>query len=225
MVFAPTYEENTDQIKNSHWHCEFLKIRNSCELMVIAHSRHIWSDLNDMNSKGNEKLIKGWALFCEKYPDLTKQLVFFDYGRDVRKSKEYVKELGIEKSVTWMPKMYRKDIMPALFMADMIAAEFVHSWMTGGVLYEALVASKPILGYRDDDLYLNLYPSLYPLYNANTPETIYCCFEEYLANPEVGKKIGLDGRQWYEQEVVNKAISRYCNYINNRARELGKTPI
>jgi glycosyltransferase involved in cell wall biosynthesis len=222
IVFAPNYEKDTDLINKTHWGFEFLRIRKSCEFMVIAHSRHIWTDPSNMSSKGNDMLLKGWALFCEQTPDIKKQLILIEYGKDVLKSKQYVKELGIEESVTWLPKMYRKDIMPGLFMADMVAAEFVHSWMTGGVLYEALVASKPILTYRDDALYQQEYPFLYPIYNANTPETIRSRLEEYLDNPEAGKKIGLLGRKWYEEEVVTKAVCKYSKYIDRRASKLGK---
>ncbi len=223
MVFAPDYGAENNILSKTHWGFEFLKIRKSSQFMVVAHSRHVWSDPLNMASKGNDKLLKGWALFCSRNPGITKKLVLIEYGADVLKSKQYIKELGIEETVTWLPKMYRKDIMPGLFMADIVAAEFVHSWIAGGVLYEALVASKPIIAHRDDSLYSNAYDNLYPIYNANTPEKIRDHFEEYILDPEAGKKVGQIGRQWYENEVVTKSIGKYCEYIEVRASELGKS--
>ena len=49
------------------------------------------------------------------------------------------------------------------------AGEFKHSWIGSGVIFEALVAKKPILAFRDDTLYSE---DLFPILNAGSPETV-----------------------------------------------------
>jgi glycosyltransferase involved in cell wall biosynthesis len=222
MVFAPAYEAASleEMRSRTHWGHEFARIRDSSDLMVAAHGRHVWDGSHNPNAKGNDRLLEGWALFCARRPDLRNTLVLVEYGEDVEKSKAFIRQLRIESSVVWLPQMYRKDIMVGLFMADLVAAEFVHSWNTGGVVFEALAASKPILAHRAKGDGCRV---LYPLYNANTPETIARRLEEYVADPEAGREMGRFGRQWYEEHVVSGAVERYCDFLEARAAELGKT--
>ena len=37
--------------------------------------------------------------------------------------------------------------------SDIICCQFKHSWMSYGVVFEALAMSKTIMTYRDDNLY------------------------------------------------------------------------
>lgn len=225
MVYAPGYERLSvpEMCNRTHWGHLFASIRKSVDFMMVSHGRHFWGEADNPNTKGNDKLLGGWAIFCARTPKVKKKLVLIEYGRDVDRSRAYVRELGIQESVAWLPKMYRKDLMPGLFMADMVAAEFEHSWMTSGVLYEALVASKPILAYREDKLYRDHYPDLYPIYNARSPEEIAHRLEECCGDAERGREIGRQGRRWYEVEVVQRTIDKYGGYIGTRAAELGKS--
>jgi hypothetical protein len=86
--------------------------------------------------------------------------------------------------------------------------------MTSGVLCEAFVAHKPILAYRDDILYANDYPNIYPIMNASTPEEICNRLEEYIDSPGTFKEVGQVGARWYQEEVVEKALAKYLEYIH-----------
>ncbi|XFA74197.1 hypothetical protein RYO59_002462 [Thermosynechococcaceae cyanobacterium Okahandja] len=224
IVYYPEYSKDIlyEIINKTHWGQEFIKIRNSAELMVVAHGRHVWGDKSDPNTKGNDVLIQGWSIFCQRNPLVAKKLVFLEYGRDVDKSKELVSRLCPENTVVWLPKMYRKDIIPGLLLADIVAAEFCHSWLGGGVIYEALVAGKPLLTYRDEKTHGSQIETLYPVYNAKTPEQVADRLQEYITNPEKGKNMGIIGQNWYHNEVVNRAIKEYSDYFSQCAKEIGK---
>ena len=221
MVYHKQYE-NPLAFEGSHWIREFSKIRDNSDFMVVAHGRHVWGSESDPNVKGNNYLIKGWKLFCQRNPSLKSKLVFIEYGDNVADSKLYIDDLDLNSSIVWLPQMFRKDIMPALFMADMVAAEFVHSWIGGGVIFEALVAGKPLLMHSTEHEISTKTDKLYPIYNAKTSEQISARLQDFIENRELGREIGLQGQNWYKKYVVDKALDRYTQYFEVRAAELGK---
>jgi len=221
IVYDRQYSASATSV-DTHWKHVFIKIRNENDLMVIAHGRHVWADIKNMSSKGNDILIDGWALFCDRNPEIRKKLVFMEYGQSVRDSKSHIAKRELESSICWLPSMYRKDLMPGLAMADIVAAEFIHSWIGGGVIYEALVAGKPLLMHSIEHADSTWKKNLYPIYNAKTPEEIAARLQEYVDYPERGRQMGVEGQQWYRENVVEKSISRYGRYFEERAAELGK---
>lgn len=222
MVYAPQYESLADLEDRTHWSREFRAVRESAELMVVAPARQQWFDPVDPNTKGSDILVRGYARFCERNPSLESRLVLLEYGRDVKRTMGLVRDLGLDTRVVWMPKMSRKDLMVGMKHADVCCGQFGISWIQNGVLFEGLVAGKPILTWRDEAR----HPAagLYPIYNANSPEAIADRLEEHLADPEVGRAIGQAGRRWYDVEVVEASLAHYARYIDTRARELGRVP-
>ena len=215
-VYAPMYapEKLPYILSRSHWGDDFSKIRAQCDLMVFSHGRHVWGNQpGDPSLKGTEKLLRGWARFIARNPKVNAKLVTLEYGKDVECSKQLIKELGIHDSIAWFPLMYRKDLMVGLLQSDIVCAEFENSWMTSGIIYEAQVGHKPIMAYRDDNIYRKDYPNLYPIMNAREPEEIADKLEAYVQNPDVFKEMGQAGYEWYQREVVEKSMSRYLDYI------------
>lgn len=224
MVYAPQYDSigSNRAAPCTHWQEEFKQIRGRSDLMVIFAARNNWHSAADVNTKGIDTFIRGFHKFCKNHPHLRAMAVFMEYGKDVQKSKELACELGLQDKTAWLPKMYRKDLMVGLKLADICCGQFGISWIQNGTLFEALVAGKPILTWRDDEQYAEL-ANLYPIYNAKTPEQIAVCLEEYIADSAKGRHMGLAGRRWYEEEVVNKTLDKYTDYIERRAKEIGKS--
>lgn len=225
MVHSPTYaaEQLSTMADRTHWAWEFRRLRQENDLLVVYHARHYWKcSPADPNAKGTDKLLRAWASFRKKKPALRAALVTLEYGRDVHHSKALIANLGITDSVVWLPKMSRKDLMIGLNMADIVCGEFENSWMTSGVLYEALVVGKPILAWRDDAYYRDQYPNLYPILNAKDADSIAARLADYSADPERARRIGEQGRRWYEEEIVKRALDKYLHYIGGRVTEIGK---
>jgi len=216
IVYLPEYYKYplSEMQNRTHWGKFFEDIRQANDFMVVSHMRHVWGGPTTPSTKGNDKLLRAWAAFLKKNPTLSATLVLIEYGPHVSKSKKLIEELGIKDNIVWMPRMMRKDIMVGLFYADIVCGEFVNSWLTGGVTFEGLVVGKPILGYRNDASYPNRI--LYPMMNSFTEEEITNSFEQYLDNKHAFVEMGIEGRKWYEEQVVAPVIDQYSSYILNK---------
>jgi len=219
MVHAGTYSEATldSRIVRSHWGHVFKQVRAEHDFVAMYHARHHWTgDRSDPNSKGTDRLLRGWAAFVRGNPGKHCALVTMEYGPDVSASKRLVQELGVADTVVWMPKMLRKDLMVGLALCDVVCGEFEHNWVASGVLYEALVAARPILAWREDELYRADFPWLYPILNARSVEQIAARLNEAARNSSWARQIGQSGSDWYREQVVRKAVDRYVNYLEER---------
>lgn len=218
MVYAPQYDfwSIDKMLEMSKFGKKFEEIRNSSDLMIVSQCRQFWYNKASHLTKGNDKLIMGFSAFCSKYPNVNAKLVLFEYGIDVIHSKSLIEKLNLGEMVVWMPLMDRKDLMPGLLICDVVAAEFGESWITSGTLFEALVAGKPILAYRDDEQYRHLFNELYPIYNCSNSESITQCIEDYHNDKSRGVEIGLLGKSWYNNQIVTPALSLYKEYIVNK---------
>jgi len=217
MVYAPEYSQaNLEKMMNrSHWGHEFKRIRESCEFMVVAHGRHVWGGKTNPSVKGNDILLEGWSIFIKRNKSFNAKLVLLEYGENCDRSKEMVRLLRLGESVEWLPKMFRKDIMPGLFLADVVAGEFVHSWNAGGVIYEALVASKPLIMHRDDSALIDNHESLFPICKASTSEEVANQLQFLVDDPALAKKMGDGGHNWYMNHVVRCGTERYIDLFES----------
>jgi hypothetical protein len=224
MVYTGVYSpENVRRVAEStRWAREFATIRGQSDLLLFSHVRHVWGGpSSDPGQKGTDRLLEGLALFMRCHPGITVNLITFSYGTSIHESKALVSKLRLEKSVHWFPLASRRDLMCGILHADIVCSEFEHSWLSGGVLYEAMVMEKPIVGFRDDRLYSGQYPRLYPILNARTPESICARFEEYLGDPGAHRARGQQGRRWYDEFVVQPTLDRYMAFIAARGARAG----
>jgi hypothetical protein len=216
MVYAPEYaRENLEvMMGRSHWGHEFQRIRQSCEFMVVSHVRHAWGPITNPAVKGNDVLLKGWSKFRRKRKSTRAKLVLLEYGQDVNRSKELAYKLGVVDTVEWLPRMLRKDIMPGLLLADAVAGEFIHSWDAGGVIYEALVARKPLVMHRDISEGLDI-GRLFPVFKASNSDEVASQLELLATSPDMAKKVGDAGFDWFMANVAHQGTERYLTHLNS----------
>jgi glycosyltransferase involved in cell wall biosynthesis len=222
MVYYPQYEA---MLKGhspcTHWQQEFIDIRRAHDIVIMFAARNNWSSATDVSTKGIDIFLRGYHKFVSDNPALSIIAVFMEYGKDVERAKQEARSLGLENRVVWLPSMFRKDLMFGLTLSDICCGQFSISWIQNGTLMEALVAGKPILTWRDIEQYSDV-DDLYPIYNAKTPDEIAARLQEYVADPARGRKMGMEGQNWYKKNVVEKSMSRYARYFEERAAELGK---
>jgi glycosyltransferase involved in cell wall biosynthesis len=207
LVYGPDY---TPDVLLKDGAGQFAEIRRECSFMAFAHGRHVWASSTDLNAKGNERLIRGWASFVARGVTSNPVLVLFEYGTDVDKSRSLIADLGCQDSVVWMPKMSRRDLMKGLAVCDVVCGEFEHSWLSSGVYFEALTLSKPIIAYRNDWHPEILAGNAYPSLSAREPEEICDRLAWVALCPDEAAQIGQDGKNWYESAVA-LSVSRYVD--------------
>lgn len=216
MIYLPQYNSVDIQknLEKSNFNNEFKDIRINNDVILFHHSRLIWKNPPDAWSyKGNEKIIKGFARFVKDNPNLRSVLVLFEYGVDINETKELIKDLDIEKFVQWFPKMNRKDIMTGIYYADICIGETGMSWLTYGVIYEALAMAKPFMGYREDSLYTDTYPELYPMINVFSEDQIAAAFANYVQNPFSYKNMGFEGYNWLKKYAIDIPLKEYLDIL------------
>lgn len=211
MVYATQYHDPAVKalFKNlGHYHL-FETVRNKYNMVVFSHSRQNGFDLEGkerIHYKGNDSLIKGFSGFVKQHPSVSAGLVLFEYGMNVKASKDLVISCGIEDKVIWMPKMDRKEIMAGLMTADIGCGIFGSSWLTCGVVNEVLAVGKPLLHFRDDSLYVKDYASLYSLLNAHSAAEITAALSKYVAQTEKIKNESTEGTAWLEKYTVEQPL-------------------
>lgn len=216
MLYAPLYNPESigRHYAQSQWYPKFRAIREQHDVLVFHQARHIWTSRPDPFSvKDNDKLLRGFASFVKSHPSTRAGLITLEYGLDVDDSKRLVAELGIERNVFWFPRMSRKELMVGLSLADVGSGEFHQSWLSCGTVYEALAMSKPLLHYREDELYRGKYPELYPLMNVRSAEAVAAALDAYVRDPGRHREMGEAGRRWFQRFAVDEPVSEYVRVI------------
>jgi hypothetical protein len=224
IVYTPIYSPHAiaNYYDRTHWFHEFKRIRDSHDLVVFHHGRHHWkTTVEDISRKANDNLIRGFASFVRSNPDFRAALVTLEYGRDVVASKALIAELGIASNVFWFPQMARKDLMVGLNLSDIGTGEFHRSWFSFGTMYETLAMAKPFLHYRNDELYRDFYPEMYPLMNARTDHEIAAQLQDFRNRPEHFRELGERGRQWFEKFVIGDVLDAYMRIIESGRNDVG----
>jgi len=192
-----------------------VEIRSKYDLVVLHNCRQVWTREDyGIHYKANDLLYKAFAKYIKSNPSIKACIITFEYGYDVAESKELIKKLNIEDSVFWFPLLGRKNIVPIMESCDIVAGEFKHSWIIGGVISESMVASKPLLGKRTDSEYTN-YETLYPMLNAENEEEILNMLNKYGNDKKELVRIGKMANEWFLQNFINKPIEELLKIIRS----------
>lgn len=217
-VYQPDYDglKRGEWPYSTHWREEFLNLRRGSDFLVLAPSRHVWikTERNAISpaSKGNEMYLRAWSEFLKITKTKNPKLILIEYGSDVNRSKELISELDIGDSISWLPQMYRKDLMCGYIQADVIFGEFIHSWSTGGVIFEALAIGRPLImkyDFGDTDSAENQLPVL----PAGTEQEIVDQLLLMENEKEYRSVLEEVSKNWYQSQVVYRTIEAYENAL------------
>lgn len=214
-----SYLESEKGSVDVHWYSYFQQLRSSYDFLVLYHGRHEWK--NSLNYKNNEfttknthYLLMGFAQFVSEQPSSRAKLITIEYGGDIQASKDLIVKLGIQDHVIWFPKMFRKDIYRLIEHVDICCGEFYKSYVTFGTIVEGMIMGKPIIHFRDNNLYCNVYDWLYPLYNSKQPEEIAHSLTQAYKHPTERISIGKQAKAWVEKYVIERPLSLFESLIN-----------
>ena len=203
IIYSPEYNSEKFNNYSSVYTDVFIWIRKNYDIVIFNHCRQIWKTFVDKVSwKGNDILIRGFAQYLKKAKKKA-VLVLFEYGPDVENSKKLIRDLDIEKSVIWLPKMPRKDIMFGLELAD-FGSDILTGIGTGtnGTCREVMALGKPLfrsIGFSPEEYKKITMRPFPPIINVRTPEEIAKHLLNYEKNPEAYQEIGKKAKEWFDK--------------------------
>ena len=164
----------------------------------IAYSGSVHSDAKD----GLSNIIKGYAGFHESHHDIDLKFI----GRI--SNKEYyeelqrlIKDLSLEYCISFTKEVSREEYVRLMNNAKlMVVAKPKDSYYGGGLsskVIEYLFSGNPIVMVSSDDYvyYLTHKENVY-FTEDNQPETLCNAFSELFDNPDMMKKIALNGKEF-----------------------------
>lgn len=185
-------------------------------LVLVQQSRQWWKSAPDFISKGNDIFLKGVALFKKTNPNKPIRVYLFSYGADIQASKELIEELGLHDDVRWLPLMKRKELLAVIGNADIGVGQFgSESWYLFCSNAEIIFSGAAYLGYRDDGFCTQNHCELYPMLNANSPETIAIELEKYIQEPILKNTHSQNAKNWIlkynETEFINNISADFAD--------------
>ena len=195
---------------------KFLDIRKKNKILLFSPSRLVWGrNKNDPNDKGTDILLKGIKIFKEKNLNTSISLILMNYGTDLLKTKNLIEKLDLKKEVILLKRQPRINILYMMKQSDIICCQFKNSWLSYGVVFEALAMAKIVMTYRNDNLYKKRYKSLYPIININVPKKIDHHISKYIKNKNEYLEMGKQGKKWYMEYCVKQTFKKYISYFND----------
>ncbi len=198
-----------------------IKIIEECDLTLFSHVSHSWItiDLNASDVKKNNILIEGFAKYVKQYKNenYKSKLILVEYGKDVQRSKELIKNLDITEHVIWLPKISRKDILVLLDYVSLGCGE-LGGIIWGGTGWEFLSKGVPFFQYvemsKKDFLETTKTP-FPPLINVNTSKEIAEHLFAFEQNPKTYDKIREQLKEWFKSYNGKSVMKKYLEIIEN----------
>jgi glycosyltransferase involved in cell wall biosynthesis len=184
--------------------------RDGSTLKIFCPSRLDWE------VKGTDKLIKAFASFAKKCEDDVR-LLLVRHGKDIKKSKALVEELGISGSVEFLPFMGKRELVEAYNSSDIVADQFSYGSL-GTAAIQAMACGKPVISYLEDKRAKEYYDGdMPPVLNAKTENQIFEKLIE-LTGDKKRKSVGSASSRWAlrfhgEEKVAMQLVEVYKRII------------
>ncbi len=177
------------------------------DFIIFSHTRHTWQEesldgsLKEDGGKGLDKLMIAYSNFIKKNPNSNPLLIFFEYGKDVKASKELIKELKIEENVLWLNLMPRKDILQLIGYAD-IVVDAISATMWGGVGWEGLANGKILMQnivQSDEEYKKEMGHGLPFIMRAFTVEEVEKHLNNFVSNRQFYLDKASSNKEWFDK--------------------------
>lgn len=169
------------------------RLRNThgCDHVLFCPSRQNWS------LKGNDKLIRAFAEVV-KSRKLNATLFLCQWGQEVDRSRELIKELGLGPRVVWLPPLNKTKLVDFYNAADVVLDQFTLG-VFGTTTPEAMACGKPVVLHFNEEVHKWCFPEMPPVLSAFTEPEIAARVMDLLKNDVERAAIGKRARTWVEK--------------------------
>lgn len=159
--------------------------------MFFSPTRHEWSHGHTSN-KGNDKMIRAFTRFTRK-SEKKALLILVEKGDDLTKSKELIRQNGVEKYVLWIKPCDKKTLIDFYSASDIVLDQFTLGAF-GQVFLESMSCGVPTFIYLKG--YEGLYAENPPCVNVYGEDDILDRLIELTAFPAKLNDIARKSREW-----------------------------
>ncbi len=199
LVDTDVYNDAPNDPLRAEWHANTGGSR-----FILSVCRQSW------NWKGSNRLIKAFAGFYHE-GNSEWRLLLQAWGDDLERSRDLVKNLGIEHVVMWLPMCSKPLLRSRQRAADVVADQFVMEGYGTSVL-ESMAAGKPVLMSpvpRGSEHHFKAGPP--PLVGAKTEGEIKDALTR-LEDEAFRLEVGRRSRRWVEEEHGYRSLEgRYLS--------------
>lgn len=184
-----------------------LRNRLQSDFIIFHPARQHWEERRHPDwEKGNDILIRGFALFVQK-ANPRAGAVFVEWGEKVGASKDLLAELGVGDRVLWIPPQPNRRMIQYLGAADLLADQF-YLGAFGSITPKGLLHGVPVMLYLDEERHRWCFPQLPPILNARTPEEVFEGLKRIYGDAEHKNRLVEEGKAWYRKYHSNEVIVR-----------------
>ena len=176
--------------------------------------------------KGNDNLIKAFAIFLERY-NVTDACIAMPerlHSPEIDLAKSIIKELGIEKNIVWLKPTTtegfpRNELMKYYSLSDLVADEFATGWF-GSIVVEGAASGKPTFCYLNEDVMRQLYP-WHPIVSAIDPSAIADEIAKYYFDKNTAKEKGERSKEWaWQFHSLEEGSKIYADNLRKDLKEV-----
>lgn len=173
----------------------------------------------DWEVKGNQKIIEAFHKYINRitFPTV---IIFSNWGVDTVKSKKYIKELGLENYIRWIPPLPKIKLSEYFNASDLVIDQFCYD-VFGSTTPEAMACAKPVITRFDWEVNKVAWPEPPPIISAKTPEEIFRAMKKIVLDNNLRQNLGKMGRLWMEkyhspEVVTDKLCAIYEEVLRNK---------
>lgn len=219
-IAIPMVYNRSTITNNSEYINEFIAQINNYSFKVFSHVSHFPYDSLAYKIKRNDILINAFAKYIKSNPTHDSLLILFDYGRNVKGSKNMIAELGISKNVLWLPKLERKEIMSIIEHIDLGAGEF-GGYFWGGTGWEFLSKGKLFFQYVDmtnEKIEEITQMAVPPFLNTSDSDFIATKIQYFYNQRQELKDISAKILDWFDENAGLSLAKKYFDLIQNELK-------
>ncbi len=193
---------------------EYFPVPNNQIIRIFNLARFNWKKesnqpkdfLPSMDYKGNDIMIKGLAAFCKKFPTQNLNIRLVKKGKDVEKTIELCKELGISNYVTWLDELSQKEVLEEYKQADIVFDQLDKSLVAMGG-FEVMALGRPLIANARPEIFDKFLGEKTVICQAETPEEVCSWLEKLVFDKNLRQEIGKKSRQFVEKHFSTETMA------------------
>jgi len=160
--------------------------------------------LSQIDFKGTDILIRGFALYCQRGGGGELRLV--RKGQDLQGAINLISELAISDRVRWLDEMPLVRFYDEIIAADLVCDQFGSSF-PGMVTTDAYALGRPVMAKLRPEIFSQRFPEALPGFNAETSEEIADFLMRMEKNKNILVQMGRKSRTYAEAYLSPKSMA------------------